>query len=163
MNTVIFGSIASLIFIALIKYREHKEAEALSQRWELVNYISETATENKNLSAAMISMLTESMDKHLLPKLIWATFISIISRNFKNDVKKFNDEIASQKSDKDIFSTAFRKMMKVNFTYAPYWYIFFGLIALIMLAILVLFMKAGKAMEKMYAYQQQSYLSVATR
>lgn len=163
MDIVTFAVLALIFFISIIKYMEHKEEEALVQRWELVNYIHDLECNNDHLKETILSMFTNSMDRYLLPKLLFSTLIAIFSGEFKNHIKKFDDEVIPTKEEKEIFDAAFKKMIKVNFSYTPHWYVVFGIITLLILGVMEFFIRTGKTFDKLYNYQQRSYMNSIAR
>lgn len=162
MDIVTFTAVALVCFMGIVKYMEHKQAEALAQRWELVNFIAETEC-NDELKSTIASMYTDSMDRFLLPKLLWYTIIIASSKELKQKLISFDHDVVPTKEEKEIFNNAFKKMLKVNFSYVPHWYVLFGIIALLVLGVMEFFIRTGKTLDRLYNYQQKSYLQSVVR
>ncbi len=127
MSILTFTILLTIIFYALVKYGEHTTEQSLIKRYELVEYINTIdKSQNPLIHQISIKMLTDSMDKNLLPKTVW----HLILYSFKSKSKKIAiNEAYNTITQKDIFKKLYKKMLEVNILNAIHWYIFFGIIA----------------------------------
>ena len=153
MDSVIFGSIACLILISLVKYLQHTSEYALVQRWELVKFIK-PMLQDDNYSNEFKSMLLGfyhmSLDRNIIVKMIFRMCKELIfNKNLKNDISVFKKEF--NKMDKD-FINMYQDLnaifIKITFYNAPHWYLIFGIFGVLIFIINFIFSKANNLLTK---------------
>ena len=144
MSILAFTILLTIIFYAIVKYGEHSTKQSLIKRYELVEYIN-TIDKSQDTLIYEVSMefLLNSMNKNLLPKIVWFLFLySFKSNSQKIEIQEYDKNITKQQ--KDTLNQLSKKMIEVNILNAIHWYIFFGIIASSIALVYLIFKQFGK-------------------
>ena len=164
MSILTFTILLTIIFYAVVKYGEHTTKQSLIKRYELVECINKIdKSQNKLIHKISIQTLYDSMDKNLLPKLIWSFFLYSIKSNAKKiKINEAYNQITKQQKDKNTFNQLTKKMLEVNILNSIHWYIFFGLIASSIALIYLIFKQFGKIENPISLLSKIEFLSYQT-
>ena len=135
---------------------QHTTELALNKRWKFVDFMQPILNDDNyspEFKRIILSMFNDSMEKRLLPKIIffglWSKFIT--PEKYHSYETSFKDEILqSNNKYHEKYWNAVALLIEINFYNAPHWY-FFAVVPFMFVVIVVsIFMKANRIINKTF-------------